>query len=128
MNELVKLTFQASVSASNNLSLAFDDEPVYREVSDNAANELTSDYVSGTIVVNPVPSLRIWAADQGIGLAWPSWATNFVLQQTLTDFTSQAGMLLHKDLITSSAFSSWLSLPSCTAWGDHSTKTSGKIP
>ena len=88
LNELVKLTFQASVSATNNTSLAFADEPIYREVSDSAANELTSDYVSGTIVVNPLPSLRIWASDQGIGLAWPSWATNFVLQQTTTDFSA----------------------------------------
>jgi len=81
LNELVKLTFQASVSAPNSLSLAFADEPIYREVSDSAANALTADYVSGTIVVNPLPSLRIWAAAQGIGLAWPSWATNFILQQ-----------------------------------------------
>src|ERR1044071_4731443 len=87
-NELVKVKFQASLSSTNSLALSFVDDVIYREVSDITANELTADYVNGTIVVNPLPALRIWADDQGIGLAWPSWATNFVLQENATDLAS----------------------------------------
>jgi hypothetical protein len=89
-NELVKVKFQASLSATNSLELSFVDDVIYREVSDITANELTADYVNGTIVVNPLPALRIWAGDQGIGLAWPSWATNFVLQENSADLASSA--------------------------------------
>jgi hypothetical protein len=42
---------------------------------------LTADYLGTAITINPVPLLTISQTDQGITLTWPSWATNFVLQQ-----------------------------------------------
>ena len=82
MDELVKVTFQAIVSATGNVSMFFTDDPIYREISDPAANVLTADYLGTAITINPVPSLNISQVGQGITLSWPSWATNFVLQQS----------------------------------------------
>ncbi len=81
-DELVKVTFQAAPNAPANVPISFADDPIYREVSDAGASVLTADYVGTAITVNPVPSLSINQTGQGILLAWPSWATNFVLQQS----------------------------------------------
>jgi len=81
LDELVKVTFQAVASATGSASVAFADEPIFREVSDAGANSLAADYMSGAILINPLPSLRISQSDQTIALAWPSWATNFVVQE-----------------------------------------------
>ena len=81
LNELVKVTFQASAANSGNTSVALADDPIFREISDAGANTLSADYVNGTIVINPVPSLGIAQTDESITLAWPSWATSFILQE-----------------------------------------------
>jgi hypothetical protein len=90
-DELVKVTFQASVSSTGSVSVGFADNPVYREVSDPSAAELTANYVGTAITINPVPSLSISQSVQGVTLAWPSWATNYALQQSDGSVNSPAG-------------------------------------
>lgn len=84
LDELVKVTFQAAPTASGNFPVGFGDQLIYREVSDPSANALIADYVSGTITINPLPTIKILSAGQNVTLSWPAWATNFVLQQTDT--------------------------------------------
>jgi hypothetical protein len=81
LDELINVTFRASDAGTSNGSVAFSDDVIEREISDAAANTLTADYFNGTITVHPLPSLRINQVGQNISLSWPSWATNFVLQQ-----------------------------------------------
>ncbi len=80
-NELVKVSFRAAPSATGSLVVAFADDPVLSETSDDAAGELPSDYVSGTIMIDPLPSLRITQDGQKVTLAWALSATNYVLQE-----------------------------------------------
>jgi hypothetical protein len=96
LDQLVQITFRASTTASGGITVGFGDGPVDREVSDSNANALTTDYLNGSVTVNQSPSLRISLSGQNIVLAWPSWATNFVLQQA-------QGVL--------SASTAWTSLP-----------------
>jgi hypothetical protein len=81
LDELFKVSFKGTLSATGNVFLTFTDDPIYREISDPAANVLTADYLGGTLTINPLPSLRISLGGQGINLAWEGWATNFVLQE-----------------------------------------------
>jgi len=82
VGELVQLSFQAATSATGNVSVAFSDLPIEREISDSTANTLASDYLIGTIAINPLPVLNILQIGTDIKLSWPSWATDFVLQET----------------------------------------------
>jgi hypothetical protein len=82
LDELVQVSFQAATSATGNVSVAFSDLPIEREISDPLANTLASDYLIGTIAIAPTPSLNILQVGQNIQLSWPNWATNFVLQET----------------------------------------------
>src|SRR5207248_1758437 len=82
LDELVQVSFQAATSATGNVSVAFSDLPIDREISDPAANTLASDYLIGTIAITPLPSLNILQVGSNIKLSWPSWATDFVLQET----------------------------------------------
>ena len=78
--ELVKVTFRASAADQGKYSVMLTNQPVPCEVSDPAALRLAAGYVSGTITVNPLPSLSIGRSGESITLAWPLWATNFGLQ------------------------------------------------
>jgi hypothetical protein len=80
-NELVKVSLRAPAAAVGSYIIGFSDEPVLSETSDSAASELASDYVSGTIIIDPLPSLRITQDLQNVTLVWPLSATNYVLQQ-----------------------------------------------
>jgi len=82
-DELVKVTFRAS-SVAGNWPVAFIDQPIHREVSDVAAVTLVADFVNGTVTISPPPSLNIVRSGSNLTLTWPSWATNFVLQQAET--------------------------------------------
>src|SRR5262249_46159731 len=81
-DELLKLTFQASTAVSGNASIGFADDPIYREISDAGANTLVAEYSGSAVTVKALPSLKINQTDQNITLSWPSWATNFVLQES----------------------------------------------
>src|SRR5262249_51131394 len=61
--------------------LAFTDQPVVRQVVDPNATPLRADYLNGTMLVNPLPTLTVAYANQNILLSWPQWAANFTLQQ-----------------------------------------------
>ncbi len=50
-------------------------------IVDPAANTLAASYVSGSILVNPLPTLTIAPAQQNVTLSWPLWATNYTLQE-----------------------------------------------
>ena len=80
--ETVRVNFQAVSSASGTFSLTFTDLPVPREISDISALALPASYGTSTITVTPLPSLRIARSQQNVILAWPLWASNFVVQQT----------------------------------------------
>jgi hypothetical protein len=82
IHELVKVAFRAAPSASGASLATLGDQLVPREVSDANANPLLATYFDGTITINPPPSLNISRSGPNITLAWPLWATNFVLQQT----------------------------------------------
>jgi hypothetical protein len=79
---MFKFSLQPSVSASNKYVISLTDEPVLRETSDFAGDELATAYVNGTITVNPTPSLRIWPAGTNVTLSWPDWASSFALQES----------------------------------------------
>jgi hypothetical protein len=80
--EILMLNFQASSSVAGSFAPAFGDLPVPRDVSDAMAVALPASYASSTIVVTPIPSLRIALEEQAVRLTWPLWATNFLLQQS----------------------------------------------
>jgi hypothetical protein len=81
LDELLKVSFKTSISATGTLSVGFGDLPIYREISDPTAHVLPSDYLNGAIIITPLPSLTIVRATPNVTLSWPVWASNFVLQQ-----------------------------------------------
>lgn len=84
--EIAKVSFIALVSATNN-SVSFADAPVLRAISDPLANELSANYSSGTLTINPPPVLGINLTDTNVLLSWPVWATGFSLQAAGESFT-----------------------------------------
>lgn len=82
MRELLRLNFLASSSAAGTFAPSLGDQPVPREVSDPGASALPTSYANHTVVVNPLPSLSIALLGQEVRLAWPLWATNFLLQES----------------------------------------------
>ncbi|HEV2393016.1 MAG TPA: LamG-like jellyroll fold domain-containing protein, partial [Verrucomicrobiae bacterium] len=77
--EVLRVSFVASPSASGLLLPAFSDAPVPRGVSDAAANALPVSFET-FIPSNFTPSVAITQSATNVILAWPLWATNFVLQ------------------------------------------------
>ena len=77
---MLKVNLRPTAVAAGNYTVAFGSQPLPCEVSDASAQRLAADYVSGTITVNPLPSLKIGLSGTNITLAWPLWATNFGLQ------------------------------------------------
>ena len=63
---------------------AFTSQLVKCEVSDTLANPLPVSFVSGTVTVNPIPSLAIQLSGSNAVLSWPLWAGNFLLQSAGT--------------------------------------------
>jgi parallel beta-helix repeat protein len=82
--ELVLLDFQASAHASGVVSLAMDDVPVVREVSDAAANALSTVYENGVVEVAGLPVLNAALLNQSIQLSWTVPTALFVLQASET--------------------------------------------
>jgi hypothetical protein len=110
-DELAKVTFQASVSTNGNASIGFADDPIYREISDPSANVLTADYLGTAITVNPVPLLTISQSVQSVTLAWPSWATNYALQQSDGSVNSPAGWTNSSATVTTTGNQSSVTVP-----------------
>ena len=79
--ELVKLNLRAAYAVAGNYLLGLNDQIVLRQVVDPQAASLKTDYLNGSITINPAPTLSITASQQTLTLSWPAWASNFVLQQ-----------------------------------------------
>jgi hypothetical protein len=90
LGEVLQVTFQALVSESRSVSVGFSDAPVDREISDPTANALPSDYLAGTVTINPLPVLKIVRTGPEVFLSWPGWATNFILQESSNPATSES--------------------------------------
>ena len=80
--EVVKVSFAIASPAKGTSTISFDEQPIFAEVSDAAANALATSYINGllTIIALPAPTLKINRSDDTIILSWPLSATNFVLQ------------------------------------------------
>jgi hypothetical protein len=87
VSEIVKVTFSTTSSTPAELPVVFGDTPVSRGLSDINAESLSADYISGTVRVNPSPTLHIWSTAGTVNLSWPGWASSFTLQQA-TVFTA----------------------------------------
>ena len=59
-------------------------------MDDAGAALLAAQYMNGMITVNPMPELTIRRAGQALELAWPAWATNYVLQEVTGDISASA--------------------------------------
>jgi len=88
--EVVRLNFTALATTTNG-SVTFADQPVIRAISDSAANELSANYTNSTVTVNPPPTLTIGVTNGNATLSWPSWATGFNLQGSLSDLLAPPG-------------------------------------
>jgi hypothetical protein len=84
--ELARVSFQPVPGASGSFSAPFIDLPAPREVSSPLALPLPVGFASGSIIVSPPPVIRISSAGTNMVLSWPSWATNYSLQEA-ADFT-----------------------------------------
>jgi hypothetical protein len=81
--QVLKVNFRAVTTTPVNAAIALTDSPVIREVADTNALPVTASYLSGTISVNPRPSLSIANSNLSLSLLWPAWATNYTLQQAV---------------------------------------------
>jgi hypothetical protein len=77
--EITRITFTA-LNSSTNDTLAFSDQPVVRGISDPLANELSANYASASVTINPTPALNITVTNGNATLSWPGWAAGFALQ------------------------------------------------
>jgi hypothetical protein len=77
--ELVRVAFRA-VGSTGSTNVSLTDSPVPREVSDAAADALTSEYAGGAVVIREAPVLGIQQSGNSVLLTWPGWATNFTLK------------------------------------------------
>jgi hypothetical protein len=80
-HEVVQVSFQAAGTNSGAYPVSLTDQPVRRQVSNPNASPLATTYVNGAITVNPRPSLILQRTGQSLTLAWPLWATNYVLEK-----------------------------------------------
>jgi hypothetical protein len=90
MRQVLKVNFQALTANPVNAAIALTDSPVVREVSDTNALPVLASYSNGVISVNPRPSLAIAKSNQNVTLLWPSWATNYTLQQAVGNALSSS--------------------------------------
>jgi hypothetical protein len=78
--EVVLLRFTAPANALGVTAVTFGNQPAVSEVSDSLANSLTANFVGGTLQVEP--TLKISRALSSNVLAWPTWASNGLLEAT----------------------------------------------
>jgi hypothetical protein len=86
LREVIQIKFSALASAPSSTEVSFGNAPVPREVSDAAANPLPTDYTVGSISITPPPgpSLRVTRTGNSLFVTWPSSATGFELEGTLS--------------------------------------------
>jgi hypothetical protein len=81
--QVLKVSFRAVTTTPADAAIGLTDSPVVREVANTSALPVEASYLSGTVSVNPRPSLSIANSNQGLSLLWPAWATNYTLQQAI---------------------------------------------
>ena len=77
-NEVLKVILQPVSSAVGSYPISFLDQPVQREISDATGEVLETAYANGTVIVNPVPALRIFRAGADLTLVWPESAAGLL--------------------------------------------------
>jgi len=80
--EMAALRFAVASNAIGSTEAKFSDDPVTREVSDALAMSVAAAFVNGRLQV--LPALRIRRAGADTLLAWPAWASNFLVEATQT--------------------------------------------
>jgi hypothetical protein len=105
--QVLKVNFQAVTTASVDSAVSLTDLPVRREVSDTNALPVVATYSNGLISVNPKPALAIAHSGQNINMSWPTWATNYTLQQGLSNVlpSNTWSNLTASPVLTNNAFS-----------------------
>jgi hypothetical protein len=86
--ELVRVSFQPVPFVTGNFVPSFTDLPVPREVSDYTALAQPASYAASPVEVRYQPALRIAPAGTNVMIAWPLWATNYVLQGSVGALSS----------------------------------------
>jgi hypothetical protein len=79
-HEILRVTFAAQSPAGGKYAISLGDSPVWRAVSDAAAQELETTYLNAQVSVQPNPALNITANGDNVILSWPAWAADFTLQ------------------------------------------------
>jgi len=80
VREVAKVTLTPTASAVGSNPVGFTHDLVACVVSDPLADELTADFLAGTVSVNPLPTLLITRSGDSVTLTWPVWAADFALQ------------------------------------------------
>ena len=78
--EVAALRFAVASNAMGGTGANFGDQPVTREVSDALANSVAATFMDSALIV--VPALRIRRAGADHVVAWPAWASNFVVESS----------------------------------------------
>jgi hypothetical protein len=82
--QVAMLQFAIKQGATNSTAIAFNDTPVMREVSDAAANVLSTSYIDGQVGITPLPVLRIGQQGASVVISWPASSGAFLLQSADT--------------------------------------------
>ena len=82
--QVAVLRFAIKTGTTNPAAIALYDAPVVREVSDVAANVLSTSYVDGQVGINPLPVLRIEQQGASVVISWPASSGAFLLQSADT--------------------------------------------
>lgn len=82
--QVAVLQFAIKPEATNPAVIAFNDTPVMRELSDAAANVLSTSYVDGQVTMNPLPLLRIEQHGADVVISWSASSSAFLLQSAGT--------------------------------------------
>ena len=82
--QVAVLQFAIRPGAANPATITFNDTPVMREVSDAAANVLSTSYVDGLVAIPPLPVLQISQQGTNVVLSWPVSSGAFLLQSADT--------------------------------------------
>jgi Concanavalin A-like lectin/glucanases superfamily/Immunoglobulin domain/Cohesin domain len=76
--QVAVVRFTAMDTATGTTSLAFDDTPILREISDPYANPLNANYQSGELTL--LPQLHVTKTDDQIILSWSAVITGYTLE------------------------------------------------
>jgi hypothetical protein len=79
-NQLLALQFLVSTNAAGTVPLLLDSSVVQLQVADLNAVALGANFVNGSVVLPPPPTLQTITAGGGLQLSWPVAAGSFLIQ------------------------------------------------